>query len=278
MLAFDWGPLLAGSGPFFIGILNVTPDSFSDGGRFLEPGDAVAQAHRLAEAGAALLDVGAESTRPGASALAPAQEWGRLEPVLAGLRQALPDLPISVDTRDPEIAAKALALGAAVINDVTGCSEPAMLELAAGAGCGIIAMRSRRRGGRLWMPPYEQAEPADAEAVLQEILSLRDRLLAAAIPPGRILLDPGFGFGTTYAEDLALWQALPALPGRLAWPVERICLGVSRKRFVARRFAGVPELPPDQRDAATAEAHRQALAWGYRVFRTHAPGWDMVAP
>lgn len=278
MQAFDWGPLLAGSGPFFIGILNITPDSFSDGGRFLEPGDAVAQARRLAEAGAALLDVGAESTRPGAPPLAPAQEWERLEPVLARLIQALPAVPLSLDTRHSEVAAKALALGAAVINDVTGFSEPAMLELVAGSGCGLIAMRSRRRDGRLWMPPYDHPGPADAEAALQELLGLRDRLLAAAILPGRILLDPGFGFGTTYPEDLALWQALPSLSGRLAWPAERICLGVSRKRFVARRFAGDPDLPPAQRDAATAAAHRQAQAWGYRVFRTHAPGWDMVAP
>jgi len=265
-----WGPLLSGSGPFFIGILNITPDSFSDGGRFLEPKAALAQARALASAGAALLDLGAESTRPGAEPSDPDQEWTRLEPVISGLKKDLSALPWCVDTRHPDTASKALARGASVINDVTGFSDPGMLQLATTSSCGLIAMRSRIRDGRFWMPPYEDPAPKDAEEAIQELLVVRDRLLHASVPAHRILLDPGFGFGTTFQEDLALWEALPSLPQRLDWPVERICIGVSRKRFVARRFAGNPDLPPAERDAATAAAQSQAGSWGYRVFRTHA--------
>ncbi|MBK7293852.1 MAG: dihydropteroate synthase [Holophagaceae bacterium] len=106
---------------------------------------------------------------------------------------------------------------------------------------------------------------------MRELAALRDRLCGAGIAQARILLDPGFGFGTTFQEDLALWNALPVLPGRLDWPVERLCLGVSRKRFLAVR-SGLPTLPPAERDALTTQAHAQAQAWGYRVFRTHAIG------
>jgi dihydropteroate synthase len=251
-------------------ILNVTPDSFSDGGRFLDPQAALVQAKALADAGAGMLDLGAESTRPGAEALEPGLEWERLEPVLAALRKELPGLPLSVDTRHAPVAEQALGLGASVINDVGGCSDPAMLRLVSASACGLIAMRSRTRDGRLWMPAYDAPGTTSAEQSITELRALRTRLSGAGIAPGRMLLDPGFGFGTTYLEDLALWAALPSLPARLDWPLERFCLGVSRKRFVARRFAGDSSLAPGQRDPSTAAAHAQALAWGYRVFRTHA--------
>lgn len=265
---FDWGPLLTGSGPLRIGILNLTPDSFSDGGRHAEPMVALRQGRALADAGARMLDLGAESTRPGAAAVDPELEWRRLAPVQALLREELRGMAFSVDTRHPATAARGLQLGAAVLNDVTGFADPAMLALAAERNCGLIAMRSRMRDGRLWMPDYDG--PAGDGDIVEELRAVKDRLLAAGIAPQRILLDPGFGFGTTYAEDLALWEALPSLPDRLDWPLQRFCLGVSRKRFVARRFAGDAGLPPAQRDPATAEAHRQAEGWGYRVFRTHA--------
>jgi dihydropteroate synthase len=100
---------------------------------------------------------------------------------------------------------------------------------------------------------------------------VRDGLNGAGIPSDRVLLDPGFGFGTTFLEDLALWEALQGLPKALAWPPERICLGLSRKRFLAAR-AGTPGLAPAQRDELTALAHAEAIRWGYRVFRTHAIG------
>lgn len=270
MASFDWGPLLAG-GPLFIGILNLTPDSFSDGGRFQAPEAGLAQARGLVQAGARMLDLGAESTRPGAAPLEPEAEWRRLRPVLAALRDALPDLPLSLDTRHAEVAEQGLALGAAVINDVTGFSEPALLDLAKASGCGLIAMRSRRTGETLLMPPYDDPEPKDAAAATRELRGLRDRLDQAGISRGRVLLDPGFGFGTTFAEDLALWMALPDLDAALDWPKERICIGISRKRMLAFR-AGDPARPPLQRDGLTAAAHAEAMGWGYRVFRTHAIG------
>lgn len=267
---FDWGPLLKG-GPLFIGILNLTPDSFSDGGRFLAPEAALAQARALAAAGAGMLDLGAESTRPGAARVEAVEEWRRIEPVLSLLVRELPDLPLSLDTRHADVAARGLAAGVAVVNDVTGFSAAEMLDLARNTACGLIAMRSRREGEGFHMPPYDDPAPKQADEAIDELRGVRDRLLEAGITPGRALLDPGFGFGTTYREDSALWEALPSLPEALAWPAARFCIGISRKRFLAAR-AGNPGLPPSQRDGLTAEAHSEALRWDYRVFRTHAIG------
>lgn len=255
--------------PCYLGILNLTPDSFSDGGAHAAPEAALARARQLLGLGAALLDLGAESTRPGADPLAPAEEWTRLHPVLAVLRRELPSIPLSVDTRHADTAARAIEAGAAVINDISGFRDPAMLLLARRSTCGLIAMRSRWKDGALWMPPYDDPAPASADRPINELCEVRDRLLAAGIAPERIALDPGFGFGTTAREDAALWEALPELPGRLDWPPERFCLGVSRKRFVAWQ-AGTPELPATQRDGATRELHREAETLGYRIFRTHA--------
>jgi dihydropteroate synthase len=254
-----------------VGILNVTPDSFSDGGRFLEPGAALGQARRLVEVGAGMLDLGAESTRPGAAAMDPEAEWQRLEPVLQALRKALPDTPLSLDTRHASVATRGLEAGVSVLNDVTGFSDPALLDLARHSGCGLIAMRSRREGAGFHMPPYDDPAPKDAGPAIAELGAVRDRLRRAEVSDERVLLDPGFGFGTTFLEDRALWEALPRLPETLGWPAGRFCLGVSRKRFLAAR-AGTPGLAPERRDALTAAAHAEALALGYRVFRTHAIG------
>ena len=261
--------------PLFLGVINVTPDSMSDGGQFLEPAAAVAQAGRLVRQGARVLDLGAESTRPGADPVNPEREWARLEPVLTALRGAMPRIPLSLDTRHPLVAARGLRAGAAIINDVTGFQDPELLRLAAGGDCGVIAMRSRGAGGALAMPAYDRPAPDEPDACVRELAAIRDRLLGAGIAPERILLDPGIGFGTTFAGDLALWEALPGLPAALDWPVERFCLGVSRKRFLAWR-AGSPALPPAQRDALTARAHREAMDLGYGVFRTHRAGWSVA--
>ncbi len=259
------------SRPLFIGILNLTPDSFSDGGLFMDPGAALAQARELVRAGARMLDLGAESTRPGAASVDAPVEWARLEAVLPILAQTLPGIPLSLDTRHADVAARGLAAGASVINDVTGFSDPDMLALAQTSTCGLIAMRSRRQGRGFHMPPYDEPAPRQAGAAIAELDAIRDRLHRAGIQDDRVLLDPGFGFGTTYLEDLALWQALPCLPESLAWPAERICIGISRKRFLATR-AGMPDLPPPRRDHLTSAAHAEAFQLGYRVFRTHAIG------
>lgn len=270
MNTFDWGPLLQ-SGPLFLGILNLTPDSFSDGGQFQEPAAALTQAHRLVKAGAPMLDLGAESTRPGAGPLEIEREWTRLAPVIDLVRRDLPGIPLSVDTRHATVAERALGAGVAVLNDVTGFSDAALLALAQGSTCGLIAMRSRPAGRGFLMPPYGSPGEPSADRAVAELISIRDRLLAAGLDPGRILLDPGFGFGTTFTEDLALWGALPTLPVTLGWPASRFCLGISRKRFLAWR-TGNPSLPPSARDELTASAHAEAASWGYRVFRTHVIG------
>ncbi len=254
-----------------MGILNLTPDSFSDGGQFLDPASALAQAKLLVRAGAGMLDLGAESTRPGAAPVDAHTEWARLEAVLPLLAESLPGIPLSLDTRHAVVAVRGLAAGASVINDVTGFSDPSMLDLASASTCGLIAMRSRRLGQGLHMPPYEDPAPKDAEAAIAELGAIRDRLRQAGVRNERVLLDPGFGFGTTYLEDLALWEALPRLPESLAWPAERFCIGISRKRFLAAR-AETPNLPPSRRDDLTGAAHIEAIHLGYRVFRTHAIG------
>ena len=269
---FDWGPRLAG-GPLFLGILNLTPDSFSDGGHYLDLEAALAQARSLVAAGARMLDLGAESTRPGAAPVSEDTEWQRLAPVLARLRAELPDTPLSLDTRHATVAARGLEAGVAVLNDVTGFADPAMLDLARSTSCGLIAMRSRVADGHLQMPPYDDPAPRRADLAFAELRVVRDRLCLAGIPDARTLLDPGFGFGTTFLEDLALWQALPEMPGALGWPGDRFCIGISRKRFLVAR-AGTPGLAPALRDPLTAAAHAEALGWGFRVFRTHA----IVAP
>lgn len=267
---FDWGPLVKG-GPLFIGILNLTPDSFSDGGRFLDPRAALGQARALIQSGAGMLDLGAESTRPGATPIDIGEEWGRLEPAIASLREAFPSTPLSLDTRHAEVAERGLEAGIAVLNDVTGFSDPRMLDLARTSGCGLIAMRSRREGAGFRMPPYEDPAPKGADAAFEELRVLMERLLEAGVDPSRVLLDPGFGFGTTFLEDLALWESLSGLPEALGWPADHVCIGISRKRFLAVR-ADTPGLAPAQRDGLSAVAHAEALSWGYRVFRTHAIG------
>lgn len=265
------------SEPLHLGILNLTPDSFSDGGRFQIPEAALDQARLLVESGADLLDLGAESTRPGAAPLDPGEEWQRLEPALRRLRLEIPGAPLSLDTRHPEVATRGLAAGITVLNDVTGFSDPVLLELAKRSACGLIAMRSRRQGEGFRMPPYEGPAEADSAVWVAELRTVRDRLIGAGIAPERILLDPGFGFGTTYADDAALWNLLPELPERLQWPVERFCLGISRKRFVAWQ-RGQRDLPPALRDAATETLHGEARALGYRVFRTHALPEPRIRP
>lgn len=255
--------------PLFLGIINLTPDSFSDGGLNNSPSRALERAEALVSQGVSMLDLGAESTRPGAASLGEDQEWERLGPVLDLLGQQLSNIPLSLDTRHFAPAQKGLTCGVSVLNDVTGFSNPAMLELAQGSSCGLIAMRSRIREGSLFMPDYGGDGLDDAEEAIRELGMVRDRLLGAGIAPERVLLDPGFGFGTTFREDLALWNALPHLPSLLDWPVERFCIGVSRKRFLAWR-SEQPGLAPIGRDELTRRAHTEAIGCGYRIFRTHS--------
>jgi dihydropteroate synthase len=251
----------------YLAILNLTPDSFSDGGLYLKPESAIVHGKELLVQGAQIIDIGAESTRPGAQPVTPQEEWARIAPVIESLRYDYPSCTLSIDTLHPEVARLGLESGANVINDVTGFRDSEMLNLATHTDCGLIAMRARILNGSIWMPNYSDPSPKNASKAVEELEIVKKRLLDAGIAPERILLDPGFGFGTTFLEDQAIWDALPMLPTLLDWPVERFCIGISRKRFVAHKF-GVEG--NKMLDAKTAEMHDKAISIGYKVFRTHS--------
>jgi dihydropteroate synthase len=250
----------------YLGILNVTPDSFSDGGKYLDPIFAIEHGNELLRQGANIIDIGAESTRPGSQPLETQEEWGRIAPVLSHIRKENKNCLISIDTRHSEVARWALDAGADIINDVTGFQCPKMLDLAVNSNCGLIAMRIRMTGGQILMPDYGVTSPKKANKAIEELELVKARLLSSGIAPERILLDPGFGFGTTFLEDQAIWSALPKMPTLLNWPIEKFCIGVSRKRFIALTF-GVNG--NNQLDTKTAEMQKNAANLGYRVFRAH---------
>jgi len=253
--------------PCYLAILNLTPDSFSGDGMYGDPASGAEKGRQLLTQGAQVIDIGAESTRPGASPIEPHEEWARLAPVIDILRTENPSAVLSIDTRHHEVARMALDAGADAINDVTGFQDREMLGLVSGSKCGIIAMRARLEGDQFWMPEYSDPSPKNPDTAVKELRNIKTRLLDAGIEADRILLDPGFGFGTTFLEDCAIWDALPGLPTLLGWPVERFCIGVSRKRFVAQRF----EVSGNELlDAKSADMHTMAMKAGYRVFRTHA--------
>jgi dihydropteroate synthase len=250
--------------PVILGILNVTPDSFSDGGRYAGTDTALAHADSLLEDGATVIDVGGESTRPGRSELVPAaEELRRVVPVIEALVRRHPDLRVSVDTVKSDVARAALDAGAAIVNDVSALRlDPAMAKVAARSDAGVILMHSR--GGLLEIASYDHADYA-GDVVGGVIAELRESLsvaTAAGIEAAAIVLDPGLGFSKTVEQSVELFDQLEALQA-LGRPV---LVGPSRKRFLG----AVTELPVAERDRATAAAC--ALAWerGARLFRVHA--------
>jgi dihydropteroate synthase len=213
--------------PAVMGIVNVTPDSFSDGGRFLMPDAAVAHAERLVAEGADAVDVGGESTRPGAVPVGAAEEAARVVPVIAALARRFPALVLSVDTSKAEVAAAALDGGAVVVNDVSAGRDAAMLPLVAARGAGVILMHMRGE------PRTMLADTAYADVVAEVHAFLGERAAAATaagVAPDRVILDPGIGFGKDLEGNLRLLAALPDLAA-LGHPV---AVGVSRKSFIFR--------------------------------------------
>jgi dihydropteroate synthase len=210
-----------------MGVLNLTPDSFSDGGRFLDPGAAVARAHALAEQGADLVDVGGESTRPGAAPVPAAEEIRRVVPVLDRLRAGGFPVPLSVDTSKPEVARAALAAGAAMVNDVTGLADPALAAVVAEAGVPVVLMHMRGTPRDM----QDRAVYRDVVAeVRDELAGALARAARAGIPPSRVVLDPGIGFAKTAEQSLEVLARLREL-GALGRP---ILVGPSRKSFIGR--------------------------------------------
>jgi dihydropteroate synthase len=269
-----------------MGIVNVTPDSFSDGGRFLAADDAIAHGRELASQGADILDVGGESTRPGAEPVPAPEELRRVLPVVEGLASAARSMPvpprISIDTSKAEVAEAALQAGAGLVNDVTAFrGDPRMAEVVArsGADCCLMHMlgepRTMQGLGGVSGPRYEDVVD-DVKSFLAERL---DFAVAAGVAEERILLDPGIGFGKTEAHNLELLRRL----GELLSLGRPIVIGTSRKQFLGRiqaRAAGGAE-PAGTGDRLPGTIASNVLAYerGARVFRVHevAPVRDALA-
>ena len=240
------------------GILNVTPDSFSDGGRWLEPEAAVEQALRLLQAGADVLDVGGESTRPGASTVPVEEELRRVVPVLAALSRAGVRAPLSVDTRKAAVAEAALDAGATIVNDVSaGRFDPALLPLVARRGAGLVLMHMQGEPGSMQRAPAYRDVLAEVEAFL---LERRAAAEAAGVRRERVLLDPGLGFGKTLEHNLALLAGLERLTAH-----GPLLLGASRKSFLGSLTG---RLPADRLVGSLAAAARGCFA-GVTDLRVH---------
>jgi dihydropteroate synthase len=250
--------------PVVLGIVNVTPDSFSDGGNFFSTDAAVAHARRMVAEGADLLDVGGESTRPqGATPVPPDEERRRVLPVVRALREACPDVPVSVDTTKASVASAALEAGASVINDVSGLRiDPDIAGACAAVGAGLVIMHSR--GGVGDMSTYAHAEYGSDPTgeIIDELTQRIDVALTAGVNPASIVIDPGVGFAKRSGHSLSVLAELPRVAA-LGYPV---MVGVSRKRFIGE-ITGV--MVAAERVDGSIGAAVAALARGARLFRVH---------
>jgi len=253
---FDWDAV-RGS---VMGVVNVTPDSFSDGGRYLDPDAAIAHGIQLAADGAAVVDVGGESTRPGAEPVDAAEELRRVLPVVAGICAEV-DVPVSIDTSKAVVAAAALEAGATIVNDVTaGRGDPEVLDVVAGAGAGYVAMHM------LGEPRTMQRDPRYDDVVREVGAFLVQRLEVAreaGIAPSALMADPGIGFGKTLEHNLTLLANIGSLADLVGVPV---LVGTSRKTFLTR-LTGAERM--DERDDATLATVGWCLDHGATMVRVH---------
>ena len=243
--------------PTLMGILNVTPDSFSDGGSYPTTDAAVAQARRMVEEGADIIDVGGESTRPGAQPISLDEELGRVLDVVRAL--ANEGMCVSIDTRHAEVARACLEAGAAIVNDVSGFGDPAMVELAAQSDCGLVVVHMQGQ------PETMQDNPTYVDVVAEVFAWLRDRALAleaAGVARERLCLDPGPGFGKTPQQTIELVRNFQEF-AHLGYPV---MAALSRKSYIGFAY-GIEK--PDQRDLASAAEALMACELGANVVRTH---------
>lgn len=258
-LRFADGETWTPGGPARVfGIVNVTPDSFSDGGRFADPAAAVEHGRRLAEAGAAVLDVGGESTRPGAEPVDPDEESRRVVPVVEGLRRRL-DVRISIDTRRAAVARRALDAGADVVNDVSALADPEMAGLVAERGVPVVLMHMRGT-------PETMRSLADYDDVVEDVGDfLRravEKAVAAGIADDKIVVDPGLGFAKSCSGNLALLRRLASVRRRAGRP---ILIGASRKSFIG----SILDAPTDDRLEGSLAVAAWAAAHGADFVRVH---------
>jgi dihydropteroate synthase len=251
-----------------MGIVNVTPDSFSDGGQYSSTDDAVRHAIEMAGDGADLLDVGGESTRPGSDPVSVDEEQARVVPVIEGLARELPDVPISVDTRKPEVARAALEAGASIVNDISAGREPEMFDVVRASGAGMVLMHMKGE-------PKSMQEGPTYHDVVAEVRGFLGERVEAAIATGigreHLCVDPGIGFGKTLEHNLELLRRLDEIAA-LGFEV---VIGTSRKSFLGR-LTGRDD--PHERVAATVATIVLALERGATVFRVHdvAPTADAL--
>ena len=244
--------------PIVMGILNVTPDSFSDGGAWLEPAAAIAHGRAMADEGAAIIDVGGESTRPDAAPVSEDEELRRVIPVIEALA-ADPGIPISIDTRKASVARRAVEAGACIVNDTSGEeSDGSMTPVVAEASAGVVLMHSR--GTPATMRSLTSYSDVVAD-VARFLASWAVSVEAAGVPQDSIVLDPGFGFAKTLEQNLALLERLDEVLG-LGYPV---LVGTSRKSFIG----AVLDLPEDERVEGTAATVAWAVSEGAHIMRVH---------
>ena len=241
-----------------MGIVNVTPDSFSDGGRFLDPEAAVRHGLELVEDGADILDVGGESTRPGSDPVSVAEEIDRVVPVIKRLAAELPGVPISIDTRKAEVATAALDAGAAIVNDVSAGSDPRMFEMVRGSGAGFVLMHMRGEPKTMQQTPHYDDVVAEVKAYLRGRV---DSALAAGIAREALCIDPGLGFGKTEQHSLLLMKEIRELVD-LGLPV---LVGPSRKSFIGH----VLGTDVTERVEGTAGAVAYMVSRGAHIVRVH---------
>lgn len=242
-----------------MGVVNVTPDSFSDGGRFLDPKAAIDHAHRLAEAGADIVDIGGESSRPGARPVSIEQEQERILPVLEGLKDL--QKPVSVDTRRPEVMQAALRAGASMINDIEALCAPGALETVAKSDCAVCLMHKKGEPATMQRDPHYDDVVAEVAGFLEARI---DACVKAGIERDRIVIDPGFGFGKTLEHNLILMRSLGTFAG-LGVP---LLVGWSRKSSLGR-ITGRTE---GERLPASLAMALLSLQRGARILRVHDVG------
>jgi dihydropteroate synthase len=271
---FDWRlrgrTLRLGYRTLIMGILNITPDSFSDGGQFLDPNVALLHAFDMLDDGADILDLGGESTRPNSVAVGPAKEQARVLPVLQAILRERPNAVLSIDTYHAETARLAVESGAEIVNDVSGhLWDPAMSSTCAALGCGNILMHTRGRPQE-WptQPPLAPTEVTPL--VTRELASRSGAAMAAGIARDQIVLDPGFGFGKILDENFPLLAGLETLHS-LGFP---ILAGVSRKGFLRRAITRdaqerTPAIPIPDSHVPTSAANTAAILAGAHILRVH---------